>query len=819
MEALFEFRDAPLAVVDGGSTMPYFSRTFLLATAAWLAGSGVAALAADEPTPTNRGPHGPTEYEFFERDVRPVLVNRCFECHGPDTKNESELRLDSLNAMLEGGLSGPAIVPGKPEESLLILAVQHDPLLTAMPPNQKLPNAEIAVLAKWVRVGAPWPDPNVPADRNRDGTRESGFSGEDRSFWAFQPPVASAIPAVRDSAWPTASLDHFVLAQLEANGLKPAPHADRRTLIRRATIDLHGLPPTADEVHAFLADDSPDAFAKLVDRLLASPRYGERWGRHWLDVVRYADSNGMDDNVAYADAWRYRNYVIRAFDKDKPYDQFLREQIAGDLLPPDEWKSPYEGLVATGFLMIGPKMLAEDDPVKQQMDIIDDQIDTIGRAFMGLTLGCARCHDHKFDPISSADYYSLAGIFKSTKVMLSYRVDSKWNSRALGNPALDQQLDNLEKKLDDLGNFVNKEDEKKLITKQLEEVKKEYAQIPKAMSVAESGVEDLHVFLRGNHLTRGELAPRRFPRILAGDRQPPMPSNQSGRRELADWLTRPDHALTSRVMVNRIWQGHFGEGIVRSPDNFGRLGERPDNQALLDWLAVKFVESGWSIKAMHRMMMLSSSYQMSTKYDAVAAAKDPDNRSVWRMNRRRMEAEVIRDSLLAVSGQLDVTRGVPLLGDKVFTILSAADLSDPALYQSNRRSIYLPVLRSGLYDVFVAFDFPDPAVVSGKRANTTVAPQALFMMNANLMSDSAAAMSNRLLALSQVSPTERLRSLYEQAYAREPNEEELAEWLQFIDRYRNAAPNSSADPDALERQIWQAVGRVLLSSNEFVYVE
>ena len=774
--------------------------------------------------------------DFFEKNVRPILVRRCFECHGPDSDNgEAGLRLDSLSGMIQGGQSGPAIQPKQPARSLLILAISHDPSVTAMPPKTKLPQHEVAALTQWVAMGAHWPDAKLPAKpADRDGP-DRGYTEEERSFWAFQPLQKPNPPALRDAVWATSPLDLFLLAKLNSKGLAPANPADRRTFLRRATIDLIGLPPTPEEVNAFIADDSSDAFAKLIDRLLASPRYGERWGRHWLDVVRYADSNGMDDNMSYVDAWRYRDYVIGAFNKDKSFDRFVREQIAGDLFsdvgricnpsetardgrvenPSYDWDTPHEGTIATGFLMIGPKMLAEDDPVKQQMDIVDDQIDTLGRAFMGLTLGCARCHDHKFDPIRTRDYYSLAGILKSTRAMLSYRVDSKWNSRALGDAAQERRLEELERKinyLDEavvLGDFIGKEDEKKKLTERLTKAKLEYASIPKAMAAEEGPIEDLQVFLRGNHLTRGRLAPRGFPELLTTGYAPRIGKERSGRLELANWLAHRDHPLTARVIVNRVWQHHFGEGLVRSPNNFGRLGERPDHPELLDWLAAKLVESGWSIKDLHREIMLSSTYRMSTQVNVNAAAIDPDNRLLWRMCRRRMEAEVIRDSLLAISNRIDLSIGGPALpGNKTLVILSGAAVKDPNYYESNRRSVYLPVLRSGLYDVFQAFDFPDPAVVNGRRSSTTVAPQALFMMNGSLMEQASLEVATSLIR-QHGEFGQRVSAAYQAVYSREPTQTELSDWREFLTAYEGQS----------EQQVWQSVCRVLLSSNEFVFVE
>jgi hypothetical protein len=785
------------------------------------------AVGADEKNPTTK-PAKPsaTAVNFFETKIRPVLVKQCYDCHGPESDNESGLRLDSLAAILQGGRSGPAIIPGKPRKSLLILAVNHDPSLTAMPPKTKLSRREIADLTSWVRRGAPWPNAKLPSQLPKNRTKTIEFTQAERSFWAFQPPQQPALPDVRMKSWPKRPLDYFVLAVLESKGLRPAVAADKRTLIRRVTLDLHGLPPTPEETAAFLADSSTAVFEKVVDRLLASPRYGERWARHWLDVVRYADSNGMDDNMVYVDAWRYRDYVISAFKKDKPFDQFVREHLAGDLLPAAaDWDTPYEGLIATGFLMIGPKMLAEDDPVKQQMDIIDDLIDTIGRTLMGMTLGCVRCHDHKFDPIRMSDYYALAGIFKSTKVMMTYRVDSKWNSRALGNPKVEKRLEKLEEELDALdsavvlGNFINKAAEKKRLQERLAVVKQEYAKIPKAMAAEEDRVVTLPVFLRGNPLTPGAKAPRGFPRIMAGHRSSTIGNKGSGRRELAEWLTRPDHPLTGRVIVNRIWKGHFGQGIVRSMDNFGRLGQRPDNQRLLDWLTLRFIKNGWSIKALHREILLSSAYQMSTAYNEQATRVDPENRLLWRMNRRRMEAGVIRDSLLFVGDDLDFGQGGPVISEKPFVILNAGMLRDPALYQTNRRSIYLPVLRSGLYEVFQAFDFPDPAVVTGNRSITTVAPQALFMMNGRLMSRSADKMAGRLLEEAKKDKRDRIALAYEITYGRPPTEEEVADWMSFVNKYQAAVEQEKVKSQNPELRVWQAVCRVLLSSNEFIYVD
>ena len=770
----------------------------------------------------------PAMLEFFEKRVRPILANRCYPCHGPDAgQGQAGLRLDSLAGMLRGGRSGPAMAPGDPRKSLFILAINHDTFVQ-MPPKTKLPQAEIQTLSEWVRTGAPWPNAEIPAVQPSAASSDhADFTEEEKSFWAFQPVVEPTVPAVENPDWAKTTIDRFVLAQLEAKGLRPAQAADKRTLIRRATIDLHGLPPTRGEVAAFLADDSSDAFARVVERLLASPRYGERWGRHWLDVARYADSNGMDDNLTYADAWRYRDYVIAAFNDDKSYDQFVREQLAGDLLTTWSDESRAESLIATGFLMVGPKMLAEDDPVKQQMDIADEQLDTSARAFMGLTMGCARCHDHKYDPLRIADYYSLAGIFKSTGTMISYRVDSKWNATALESSELNKRLSELEREIDahdDVlvnGNMEKMSSEEREKHEQnLEAAKRGYASIPKAMAVTEGKVEDLPIFLRGNHLTPGKLAPRGFPRILAGDRRRHISDKQSGRREFAEWLTAPEHPLTARVMVNRIWKWHFGQGIVRSPNNFGRLGERPDNQPLLDWLTIQFIESGWSVKAMHRLILFSNSYQMSTTSNHHNLEVDPENRLLWRRDRLRMEVEVIRDSLLAVSGQLDLTMGGTLIPHMNFVNLSSEGKArDPALYESRRRSVYLPVLRSALYEVFQSFDFPAPAVTNGQRSRTTVASQALFMMNSKLMLEASNRLAEQLLAEPARDDKQRIARAYELVLLRSPSTQETKEWLDFLAEYQQGPHSEIVEAGPQHRRAWQGLCRVLLSSNEFVYVD
>ncbi len=662
--------------------------------------------------------------DFFEKEIRPILAEHCYGCHSAQSKRlRGHLRLDTREGWLQGGDLGPAVTPGDPENSLLISAVRHEDEFLKMPPKGKLDDRQIALLNRWVVMGAPSSREVADAGRPIDPRRSTEVE-PDQVPWSFRPPVDPPVPEVADAAWPRNDLDRFILAGLEAKGLTPAPPADRRALIRRATFDLTGLPPVPEEIDAFLADESPDAFARVVDRLLESPHYGERWGRHWLDVARYADSNGLDENVAHGNAWRYRDYVVAAFNADKPYDRFVLEQLAGDLLSPSD--SPvveHERLIATGFLSLGPKVLAEVDEKKMEMDIVDEQIDTVGRTFLGLTLGCARCHDHKFDPIRQADYYALAGIFKSTRTMETFTKVARWHENSLASEeerSLHAEYDaKVAAKKKEIAQLVERQKQQeeaaaalagetaatlKRLREELATLEKEAPELPTAMGVTEGNVADTHIHIRGSHLTLGELAPRRVPAVFATPEPPTFSDSQSGRLELAHWLVEEDHPLTARVMVNRLWRWHFGRGLVGTPDNFGRLGESPTHPELLDWMAHRFVDKGWSIKAMHRLILLSATYQMSSDFDANAARVDPENRLLWRMNVRRLEAEPIRDALLAVSGRLDRRMGGSLLEVKNRAYFFDHTSKDATSYDSPRRSVYLPIVRNHLYDVFQLFD-------------------------------------------------------------------------------------------------------------------
>lgn len=769
-----------------------------------------------QPAPASDPQPAPEDVRFFETKIRPVLAEKCHKCHGPQ-KQKAQLRLDTAEGFQKGGDSGnPLVVPGKPDESLLLRAVRHADGVEKMPPEEKLKDAEIADLAAWVKRGA-----HFPATAKAVGTDPS-------KHWAFQPVVRPEVPATRDAKWAVNPIDAFVLAKLEVAGLKPAPPADKRTLIRRATFDLTGLPPTPEEIEAFLKDGSPNAFARIVDRLLASPAYGERWGRHWLDVARYADSNGLDENTAHGNAWRYRDYVVKSLNDDKPYDRFVLEQIAGDLLPADAPAARYSHLTATGFLALGPKVLAEPDEKKMELDIVDEQLDTLGRTVMGLTLGCARCHDHKFDPITAADYYGLAGVFVSTKTMENFKKVARWYENPLATPEeikqkadFDARIAALKTRIKAAGAKTDEESqgEVKKLKADLKVLEDATSEVPTAMGVTEGKPTDVPVLRRGNYLTPAAVVARRFPVVLAGEKQDALPKNQSGRLELATWLTDPKHPLTARVMVNRVWRWHFGKGLVRSVDNFGLIGEKPTHPELLDWLATEFTRDGWSLKKLHKRIMLSATYQMSSTHDAKAAVVDPDNRLLWRANIRRLEAEAIRDSLLAAGGILDRTAGGPALThvknrDYLFDHTS----KDKTTYASDRRSIYLPVIRNNLYDVFQLFDAPDAAVPNGDRATTTVPTQALFFLNSPLATRAADALAGRLLAKANLDDAGRVRLLFALTYGRPPTEQEVKRVTAGVATFEKDF-TSETDSAKRQRKAWAAVCQAVLAANEFIHVQ
>ncbi|WP_417850849.1 DUF1549 domain-containing protein [Thalassoglobus sp.] len=790
--------------------------------------------------------------EFFESKIRPLLIDRCADCHGADLQ-EAELRLDTPGHLLAGGQSGPIVVAGKPDQSLLITAVGFKDEALQMPPDDKLTDAEIALLTKWVEMGAPAPDAELIASKQRIPFDVN----EARKHWSFQDLKRPAVPEI---AGLTNPIDQFIYAKLEEKQLFPAPSATKRVLIRRAYFDLIGLPPTPEQVQAFLDDDTPEAFDKIVEELLASPHYGERWGRHWLDVARYADSNGLDENIAHGNAWRYRDYVIESFNSDKPYDQFVKEQLAGDLLEGPE-ETRYERLIATGFLSLGPKVLAEADQTKMLMDIIDEQVDTTGRAFLGLTLGCARCHDHKFDPIRADDYYALAGIFKSTYTMESLKTIAKWNEHIIATPeeleekkkhdaqvaSIQSQIDELKKKqtanstastakpvvqVDATGEKVAEQpaaekpqaatekpqteptlaEQLKALDKELKALKAKEPPLSTTMGVKEAEPEDIPIHVRGSHRSLGRVVNRGVPLVLAKHDPGLKNPKQSGRLELANWMASSENPLTSRVWVNRVWRWHFGEGLSTSVDNFGFLGQEPSHPELLDWLATEFIAKGWSTKELHRLIMSSKTYQMAAQHNAQNSAIDPANTYHSRANIQRMEAEIFRDSLLFVSAQLDTTMGGSLLNVKNREFIFNHTSKDNTNYDTTRRSIYLPVIRNNLYAPFSLFDYTDASVLNGDRETSTVAPQALYALNSDLVITASEKLAERLLQQESDSPEQRVNVLFETTYGRTPTDSEVSSVLEYVQQLQTQKKQS-------EQLSWTALCQIFLISNEFIYVE
>ncbi|MBI3875811.1 MAG: PSD1 domain-containing protein [Verrucomicrobia bacterium] len=961
------------------------------------------------------------DFEFFEKRIRPLLAEHCYKCHSADAKElKGGLRLDSRDGLLKGGDSGPAIVRGDPEASLLIKAVRHSSQDLKMPDKApKLAESQITDLVAWVKMGALMPG----GESAKGATPEVQITkpGPDldtaRRQWAFQPPKPQTPPRVKDERWARTPVDRFILAKLESKKLFHAPPADKRTLIRRATFDLIGLPPTSDEVGAFLADTSTNAFANVVERLLASPHYGEQWGRHWLDVVRYADSldsRGSGKEGDILDAWRYRDWVVDAFNRDLPYDQFIIQQVAGDILAAqskDDFDPAF--IVATGLYAIGNWGNGDSDKQKVHADIVDDQVDVTSRAFLGLTLGCARCHDHKFDPLTQRDYYGLAGFFFSSHILAKFAAPTAGEAIMripLASPAEQAQRDELQKRIsaieakldgglspltevkrdvagkpgligwhpkgaDNPSLVINTTDaEVKFITitlppraiclhpglkqpvtaawrsplagrvrvsaklrdadpncgdgitwavkrggevlgkgefdnggradfgekettvtigdlvqvvigprkgyecdstqvefviraddgktwslhealvagaKQgqdnlwwicagegerlgqdtadftaLETERKKFVAemrpLPMTHGLQEGGIpktgyegfHDARVHIRGRYDRLGETVPRSFPVVLARDAKPNITSG-SGRLELAKWLASADNPLTARVMVNRLWQHHFGEGIVRTPNNFGKLGAPPTHPELLDWLAGEFVKSGWSVKAMHRLIMASAVYQQSsvaadvrrltlsetrrsqsllTSAATGGTTADPENLFFSRQSRRRLDAESLRDTLLAVSGQLDLQTGGP----------AVRDIAAP------RRTLYLITVRSDRANYQSLFDGADSTSIVEKRTEATVAPQALFLMNHPFVLAQVKSVAARVAAMTQ-DDAGKIGWLYQTLYARPPSKAELEVGLGLL----RAAPSAKTTDGAA----WEPYCQVLLCANEFIYVD
>jgi hypothetical protein len=766
----------------------------------------------------------PEQREFFEQNIRPVLVEHCYECHSEEKgKNKGELTLDTRDGIRAGGDRGPAVVPGKPDDSILINAIRQVGQLH-MPPDSRggmLPDDVIANFEKWVKDGAADPRDSAKIVSAQAAKPEKVYDWQkERDYWAFQKPRAIPPPSVANADWPKTEVDRFVLAKLEEKGLKPVGDADKRTLIRRVYYDLIGLPPTPEQVEVFAKDASPKALEAVVDQLLASPRFGEQWGRYWLDVARYGESTGLDRNLNYPYAWRYRDYVIKSFNEDKPYNRFVTEQLAGDQLPYAGQKERDENLTATGFLAIGPKGLNESRIKYSKWQVVNDQIDVTARGFLGLTVGCAQCHDHKFDPIPQKDYHALAGIFASTETLYG-TVGGRGNRRPTSLLSLNgaPELAVLSTGEPTPNMFVNTNRNfaigtnnaaggrrggglaggglgggggtngfarrgglaRNFTTNQIERVP---AHQTYAMGVRDyDEPQDVPVYYRGD-LTKptDAVVPRGFLRIVALPETPAIPTNASGRLQLARWITDPENPLTARVAVNRAWQHLFGEGIVATPDNLGHLGTRPVNQDLLDYLAVRFVtEQNWSIKQLVRSLVLTRAYQLSSDTYAKAEEVDPADTLSWRAAPRRLLAEQLRDSILTASGRLDLEPpqfGVTgEFGDGYYGVnIWETDLPQ----HFYKRSIYLPVPRDLVPESLSLFNLPNPNLVGAKREETTSPSQELFLMNNALVQDESLHLARKLMENKHLSQPRRIELAYLSVFQREPTAAEIKRASKFI---------------------------------------
>jgi hypothetical protein len=766
------------------------------------------------------------QVKFFEAKIRPVLVEQCQKCHATDSeKIRANLTLDTRDGLRAGGDTGPAIVPGNPSKSLLIDVMTTKDDDRMMPPKKKLPDSVIEDFKTWITMGAPDP---------RDGAAKAAVKHEidiekGKQFWAFQKPKATDAKK---------SVDDFLAEARKSKGLTTVAPADPVTLVRRLYLDLIGLPPTADEVDAFVNDKSPDAYAKVVDKLLASPHFGERWGRHWLDVARYGESTGKAVNFNFPHAWRYRDYVIAAFNADKPFDQFVKEQLAGDLLPAKDDKDKAENIVATGFLAIGTKNVNERSRLQFELDLVDEQIDAFSQAFLGVTVACARCHDHKFDPIPMKDYYALAGIFRSTETCYGTirAVQGQHPSALITLPndgtddglkplssaeltRLEKQLADLKQELADLqkksiqdsflsGNGVRLRVQIPMLESRINQYEKDGTPKRLAMGTRDRfRTSNSPVYQRGEPDKPGEVVSRGFPQVMT-DRQPTIRGG-SGRLELANWVASKDNPLTARVYVNRVWLHLFGRGIVATPDNFGTTGTAPSHPALLDHLATRFMADGWSTKTLIKQLVSTDAYKLSTTYDAKHHDKDPDNALLWRMTPGRLDAEVIRDSLLAVSGNLDKS---PLKGSPAhangegYAIPRGRPLFGGPPADESHRSVYLTQIRDNPPESLALFDAADPNLIVGDRTNTTVPSQALFLMNNPFVIRQAEAVGSKLVA-KLGSDSQRVREAYRIVYGRTPTAKEQETAEEFVRKY--GAKHG-------RRDTWTAFSQALFGSAEFL---
>ncbi|HEY4312848.1 MAG TPA: PSD1 and planctomycete cytochrome C domain-containing protein [Pirellulales bacterium] len=791
----------------------------------------------------------PAAGEFFEKKIRPLLASNCYNCHSASTNSQGGLRIDDRNGLLIGGGRGPAIVPGKAAESLLILAVSQTDDDLKMPPKKQLSAEQIADLTKWINDGAVWPGTYVHVVTNEPNPEYEELR---KTHWAWQPVRDTAVPTASDASWPRDLIDNFVLAKLDERQLKPVGDADQRTLIRRLAFDLTGLPPTPQEIDAFLWDASSNAYEQLVDRLLASPAFGERWGRHWLDVARYGESTGSSRNLPYPHAWRYRDYVIDAFNKDKPYDQFLREQIAGDLLPAGSTEERDEHLIATGFLALGVKDVNQRYKVRFIMDNIDEQIDTVSRSILAVTASCARCHDHKFDPIPTADYYALAGILHSTELCAGLRnkmggggldyYDSQLLLQVGPEVAPDPEA---EKKIEQAKQAAgaaktefeairgtpegdepgpNGRPKRNIARQKMRKMQLELMVLTDpiaqgraaALGVRDAAaVGDTEIRVRGEAEKLGPAVPRGFLSVVAVQGAPSVNPAQSGRLELAAWLASAENPLTSRVIVNRVWQHLFGEGLVKSVDNFGITGDTPSHPELLDHLAARFVREGWSIKKLVRTLVLTRTYRLSADEASTNVAIDPSARLLWRHRPRRLGAEELRDTILALGGQLELSRPTGSAAQE-FKVVEFRNNGPEArrvaevVAKDTHRSVYLPLLRDLTPGSLAAFDFAEQGMVTGHRDTTTVAPQALYMLNDPFVRRQSLALAEKLLARADLDERARIDSAYRLAVGRAATNEEIKRTQSYLADYAAVAKDVRANspaPTSVSEPVVEVAGK------------
>ena len=791
---------------------------------------------------------------FFESKIRPALVTHCYECHSTEAgKVRGGLKVDTRDALLRGGDSGPAVVARSLDGSLLYQALLYHDDGTQMPPKGKLPQAVIDDFRQWILMGAP--DPRVTEIATDVATTVDVDAG--RNLWAYRPLSTDSPPQVIGADWPRTTIDRFIWPELEEQDLHPVEDAAPQVLVRRLYFVITGLPPTPEELGhwtdrliATASDPDPatndesdgrgrpsygqDTVAELIDALLASPRYGERWGRHWLDVARYAESTGGDQNNIYQHAWRYRDCVIDAFNADKPFDQFIREQIAGDLLPIRDDHEWADNIVATGFLAVGMKSVGEEDQQKFFADLVDEQIDTTTRAFLATTVACARCHDHKFDPIPQEDYYALAGIFRSTETHYGLlkaqarQATSLLDLTGLGPPpgsptlseeeyaALVQERDDAAQAVADaMAKIRSGESVFRGTLRRLRSQRDETEAALQAYSnrgeprVFAMGTQDRDALLPSRLLVRGELEKpaqlvqpgvlqvltppgqsRTTDILVRRDRDGrgrPSYRSTSGRLELAEWIARPDNPLTARVMANRVWHWMFGRGIVRTVDDFGAAGESPTHPELLDYLARRLIEENWSIKALIREIAMSRTWQLASTYDEHNFAIDPDNARLWRMSPRRLEGEAVRDAMLAASGRLDLEAPVGTYLREVGEGGVGQNVFEPDIraIEAETRSVFLPRVRAVLPEMLATFDAPDASLVTGRREITSTPLQSLFLMNNDFVQQQAIAMAARL---GELPDDQQISTAYELALNRSPTENERTLAAEYLQRFANAAP-------------------------------